>query len=79
MFPNLKAEMIRFNITCEDIGTFLGTSISWVENRLQGKAALPINIGMQIKNKFFPDLPLEYLFSSTPMQPINISIPHSEN
>ena len=43
MFPNWKAEMTRLGVTCADIGAVLGKSSEWGENRVQGKASLPIS------------------------------------
>ena len=36
MFPNLKAEMARKNITCKDIGSAIEKTSEWMESRLQG-------------------------------------------
>lgn len=67
MFPNLKAEMARNGITCKDIGESIGKSSSWLESRLQGKAKLPIDVAMIIKQQFFPYAGYEYLFADKPM------------
>lgn len=67
MFPNWKAEMVRHGITCNDIGAFINKSPDWVENRLQGKATLSIDMAIQIRNQFFPGLSYDYLFSDTPI------------
>lgn len=67
MFPNLKAEMARINVTCKDIGNILGRSSEWVETRLQGKAKLPINEAIKIKQACFPYASYEYLFADEPL------------
>ena len=69
MFPNWKAEMSRLGVTCADIGETLGKSSEWVENRLRGKASLPISAAMCIRNTFFGDLSYDYLFSDKPISP----------
>lgn len=69
MFPNWKAEMSRLGVTCADIGETLGKSSEWVENRLQGKASLPISGAMCIRNTFFRELSYDYLFSDKPISP----------
>lgn len=68
MFPNWKAEMARLGITCSDIGKEINKNSEWVENRLQGKASLPIDFAIAIRNKFFKELPYDYLFSEKPIQ-----------
>lgn len=67
MFPNLKAEMARINVTCKDIGSAVGRSSEWVETRLQGKAKLPINDAIKIKQSYFPYASYEYLFADEPL------------
>jgi hypothetical protein len=69
MFPNLKAEMARLNITAKDIADKLERTESWVENRLQGKTGLPVIEAVAIKNHFFPDMTFEYLYSDTAIFP----------
>ena len=64
MFENLKAEMARNNIT---IKTFsededLGLAYETLRNKFRGKTEW-VNREMRIiKNKYFPDKTLEYLF-----------------
>lgn len=69
LFPNWKAEMARLGLTYADIGNCLGKSPEWVENRLQGKATLPISAAMSIRNTFFRELSYDYLFSDEPVFP----------
>lgn len=71
LFPNWKAEMTRLGVTCADIGNVLGKSSEWVENRLQGKATLPISAAMLIRNTFFRALTYDYLFSDKPVLPVD--------
>jgi hypothetical protein len=66
MFTNFKAEMARYQITCTDIGKLIGKSSGWVENRLQGKANLPIDLAIKIRNEFFKNSSYDYLFSNEP-------------
>lgn len=71
MFPNWKAEMARYGVTCKDIGGLINRNSEWVENRLQGKASLPINLAIVIRNHFFKDLSYDYLFSDLPIVKID--------
>ena len=43
MFPNLKAEMARYGLSCAQIAASIGRSISGMDNRLRGKATLSIS------------------------------------
>lgn len=69
VFPNLKAEMARKNITVKEIAEFLGKNDSWLDNRISGKASLPLVDGVRIKNKFFPEIDIEVLFSDSAIIP----------
>ena len=69
MFPNLKAEMARKNITVKEIAEFLEKNDSWLDNRISGKASLPLIDGVRIKNKFFPEIDIEVLFSDSAIIP----------
>lgn len=69
MFPNLKAEMARLNITTKKMAEEINKTESWVENRLSGKASLPITDAFNIKNAFFPNISFEYLYSNTAIIP----------
>jgi len=67
MFPNLKAEISRYNLSYEIIGNELDKKREWVETRVQGKASLPIDVAMEIREKFFPNLNYSYLYSRNPI------------
>ncbi len=69
MFPNLRAEMARKNITIKEIAEFLGKTDSWLDNRISGKASLPIVDGVRLRNKFFPEIDIEVLFSNSAITP----------
>lgn len=63
MLPNLKAEMMRQNLTYKTVGAEIGKKSEWIENRIQGKASMPVGEALKIRSRFFPKLPFEYLFS----------------
>lgn len=80
MFPNLRAEMARLNITSKDIAENLGKTKDWVENRLNGKCSLSIETAFQIWQEFFPKLKLDYLFAQTVIVPCDaIQLPETVN
>lgn len=69
MFPNLTAEMVRLELTTEDVAKSIGKSKKWLENRLYGKYSLPINVAFIIREKCFPNMKFEYLFKQTAIIP----------
>lgn len=80
MFPNLRAEMARLNITTKDIAEKLNKTKDWVENRLNGKCSLSIDVAFQIWQEFFPELKLDYLFAQTVIVPCDaIQLPKTVN
>lgn len=69
MFPNLKAELARNGITYKELGKAVGKTENWIENRILGRASMPIEISMLIKNTFFPNYSYDYLFSNEIIPP----------
>ena len=69
MFPNLKAELARNGITYKELGKVVGKTENWIENRILGRASMPIEISMLIKNTFFPNYSYDYLFSNEIIPP----------
>lgn len=67
MFPNWKAEMARYGITYKDVGSVINKNPEWVENRILGKASLPIDLAIVIRNHFFENLSYDYLFANEPI------------
>ena len=70
MFPNLKAEISRHNLTYEAIGNRIGRKREWVETRIQGKASLPVIEAIKIRNEFFPNVSFIYLFAEEAILPV---------
>lgn len=64
MLYNLKAEMARKNIKQEEISKALGLSKRALGNRIQGNVAFKLPEAQLIRDTFFHDLELEYLFKS---------------
>lgn len=61
---NLKKEMAAKEITIESIANLLHVHRNTVANRLDGVGKFSIEEGFAIKQKFFPDLGIIYLFES---------------
>lgn len=62
-YPNLRAEIARHNLTAKIIASELGKSESWVNDRIYGKCEFPFSKAMMIRDIFFKQCSLEYLFS----------------
>ena len=75
LYPNLAAEMARNEV---DYGTLyrdvaskssrsLDTASNWFSTERPG--SLPTGIAFYIRDKYFPDLTVDYLFDSNPIGP----------
>lgn len=63
MLQNLRAEMARHNISSNEIAKCIGKTDRNVRDKLNGKYEFSIQDAKKVRDKFFPDLSLEYLFS----------------
>ncbi|QIW18559.1 XRE family transcriptional regulator [Bacillus thuringiensis] len=63
MLYNLKAEMIRHNITVTQIANCIGKDEKTVRNKLKGNSAITFPEAVKIQRDFFSDFPMKYLFS----------------
>lgn len=62
MYPNLDAEMARKGIKRKDLANLFSGRIPTVSDKLNGKFPLLLEEAERIRNEFFPDLTLDYLF-----------------
>lgn len=62
-YINLKAEMIRRNVSVSDIARAAGKSVSATSKNINGKGDLTVEEGLEIRDKFFADLSMDYLFA----------------
>ncbi len=65
MYRNLQAEMVRFNIGRKQMATATRIKYSTLSDKLNGKTKFSLDEAVKIKNLFFPNLPLEYLFDNS--------------
>ena len=65
-YPNLSAEMKRRGITQGQLAETLGVSPVTVSRWFQGHRKMSVSSCFKVKEKFFPDLTVDYLFSSEP-------------
>lgn len=63
-YPNLRAEMSRFNIGIKDLMIVTGKSRPGVSNNLNGRGKFSIDESIAIRNAYFPKLSIDYLFAS---------------
>ena len=65
---NLKGEMAKRNIKVEDIANELNIHRNSASNKINGDTSFSIEEAVKIKDTYFPDLSLKYLFAkSEPM------------
>ncbi|HGM1390743.1 Uncharacterised protein [Clostridioides difficile] len=62
MFKNLRAEMVRANITNETLAKALNLNVSTVSAKLRNVNRLKYIEAKNIQLMFFPNLSTEYLF-----------------
>jgi hypothetical protein len=65
MFPNLKAEMARQNISGLTISEFIGCNPKTFSSKLTGKTEFTRSEIFKIQKAFFPNFTVEYLFSES--------------
>ena len=73
-YPNLAAEISRrdldYKTIYDEIALEHSKSPETVSNWITGRAGeLPTSAAFSIKERFFPELSVEYLFSETPIYP----------
>lgn len=64
MYNNLFAEMARNRIKKKDITDCLCVGEKTLRNYLNGTSKISWNDAVKIRNTFFPDLDIEYLFKT---------------
>lgn len=62
MFPNLEAEMARKGLVQSDLAKALHINISTINAKLKVSGRLKFTEARCIRDRFFPDLSLDYLF-----------------
>ena len=61
---NLEAEMKRKKITKHDIATLLGLSYRTIHSRFNGESEWGYSECVKVRDTFFPDMELSYLFAT---------------
>lgn len=65
MFRNLEAELKRKGITRAELAAALGINIATVSEKLTKPKRIKLCEAIQIKDTFFQDMSIEYLFETT--------------
>lgn len=63
MLPNLRAEMVRIGIKTTDIARAIGKTERSVRYKVSGQRSFSVEEALAIRDRFFPGLSVEYLFS----------------
>lgn len=59
---NLKGELVRKGISQREVASYLATQTSTLNKKLNGHIPFTINEAFRIKNHFFPEFTVDYLF-----------------
>lgn len=62
MFRNLRAEMARQDVAFGDLAKTLKVRNATVSDKVNGKSRFYIDEAISIRDEFFPNLSIEYLF-----------------
>lgn len=61
-YITLKGEMAKRDITIKTISELLGIHRNSVSNKLEGNTNFSIDEAVKIRNAFFPDMRIDFLF-----------------
>jgi plasmid maintenance system antidote protein VapI len=62
MYRNLEAEMARHGILKKDVAETLKVRHATVYDKMNGKSSFTLDEAFKIRNTYFPELAIEYLF-----------------
>lgn len=63
-YINLKEKMASRNVKIEDIASLLEIHRNSVSNKINGPSSFSIDESIKVRNAFFPDMDLDYLFKT---------------
>ena len=76
-YPNLAAEMARTGVDYQTVyeyaASITGKKAETIQNWMitDRNGEMPVKAAFAIRDKFFPELTIEYLFSESPITPFN--------
>lgn len=62
MFPNLKAELQRKNISLVSVAKLINCTEKTLQNKMNGKTDFRLNEVLAINEQLLPEFELKYLF-----------------
>lgn len=65
MFKNLEAEMVRYGVSNQDLADCIGVNERTMRSFRACSSKISWEDAQKIRNKFFPQFRLEYLFHIT--------------
>lgn len=65
MLMNLRAEMARRGVKPKHLALLLELRLATIYDKLNGKYAFTFDEALMIKNEYFPDSNIEFLFESS--------------
>ncbi len=65
MYANLKGELTKKSITNRELANFLGKHENTIGYKLDGEGSFSIEEAFRIKEHFFPNYELKFLFEKT--------------
>lgn len=68
MYPNLNAEMARYNVSPKELSEALNLGIETVYNKLLGRSKVSTIEAEKIRDAYFRTMTIDYLFSTTPIK-----------
>ena len=66
MYPNLNAEMARYNVSPKELSEALSLGMETIYNKLQGRSKVSTVEAEKIRDTYFSTMTIDYLFSTTP-------------
>jgi transcriptional regulator with XRE-family HTH domain len=65
IYGNLRLEMVRKGVTYQDLADALGVRHGTISDKMNGKSDFWYHEAAKIRDTFFPECSLEYLFART--------------
>jgi DNA-binding XRE family transcriptional regulator len=62
MLRNLYAEMVRVGVSREELADEIGVNYNTIGMKINGKSKFYLDEAIRIRDKFFPECKLEYLY-----------------
>ena len=64
MFPNLNAEMARYDFSAADLADATGATLRTIKNKLDGTTEFTRIEIFKIRSQLFPQMSVDYLFTT---------------